>query len=669
MGAWRLAGLLLALAAGVLPLSWPLRLLALAALLLAATWLQRQRAQLLPLLLVMLLCFGWGVRGQPAPAAADPVRLLPAGRNAQPVATTVRVLEPLRPDARGQRCRAVVQLGSGRSEALFPSCPKLQPGWQLRLEGILRRPLPAPHPLLSGAAERLQRRGIWSQLQVQQWQVLAQRSAPLAQLRQRVATRLQAAAGENSGDLLAALVLGAAASPVPMALSQAFRAAGLSHALAASGFHLSVLLAAVLVLARPLPALLRWLLAAGAMAMFLLMAGPQPSVLRAVLMGAFAFAIQESGRRCRPLAVLLLTLLLMLLIRPAWLLDVGFQLSAAATAGLILSAGPLEQRCCAVLPRWAAVALAVPLAASLWTVPLQLLHFGALPLYAVPLNMLAAPLLMPLTLGAMLMALAALLMPVLLPVLAALLRPLAQLLVGVVQACASLPLAQLPLGRLAPLLALLLLLALLPWLVPPMRRWRRGGVVVLVVVVLLQWQQLWADQLLLVHAGSRQWLLARHHGRAALISRRGDGFSCARAAQLAAGTGVRHYDWVLLLDPLPPESPACWHKLSSALVAGQLGQPPLQPGQQLRSPGLVVQALPVRAQALLLQFGRHRWGLLPDPQAWWSWQRQQPDVLRSLDGLWLGFRPNPADQRSLEAWPVARRCVPPAGSSSGWCQV
>jgi competence protein ComEC len=54
-------------------------------------------------------------------------------------------------------------------------------------------------------------------------------------------------------------------------------------------------------------------------------------------------------------------------------------------------------------PRLAALlapALAVPLAASLWTLPLQLLHFGVVPLWAVPANVLATPLLTPLTLGA-----------------------------------------------------------------------------------------------------------------------------------------------------------------------------------------------------------------------------------------------------------------------------
>jgi hypothetical protein len=67
--------------------------------------------------------------------------------------------------------------------------------------------------------------------------------------------------------------------------------------------------------------------------MFLTLAGGQPSVVRAVLMGATVLLIRESDQRSRGAGVLLLTLILMLLIRPDWAHSVGFQLSAAATAG------------------------------------------------------------------------------------------------------------------------------------------------------------------------------------------------------------------------------------------------------------------------------------------------------------------------------------------------
>ena len=669
MAAVALAGLLLALSIGVLPLGWPVQLMLLALLLLsAALLLRRRRWLLLACLLLPLLC-GWGLLGQPHPGSADPVHRIPAAAIQQPVALSARLLEDPRLDASPQRCRALAAVPGGRSELQFSPCPQLRQGWQLQIEGVLRRLPPAPHPLLSGPAERLRRHGAWSVLQVQRWQLQRQPATPVADLRRHMAEALRRSGGEQAGGVLAALVLGSAVSPVPAELREAFRAAGLSHALAASGFHLSVLLGAVLVLARPLPAPLRWGLAAAALGSFLLLAGPQPSVVRAVLMGAVAFALQEGGRRSRPVAVLLLCLLVMLLLRPAWLLDVGFQLSAAATAGLILSARPLEQQLRRRWPGWVAAAIAVPVAASLWTIPLQLLHFGSLPLYAVPANLVVTPLLTPLTLGAMAMALAAVLCPPLQVLLGWLLVPLAQLLVWLVRQLAALPLAQCQLGRISPLLALGLALALLPWLLPQGRRWRLWGVGLLALVAGVQLQLLRADQLLLVHDGGRQWLVARHAGRAALISRRADGLSCSRASQLAQGLGIQRYDWALLLDPLPPEQPRCWAALTPTLLAGQNGSPALAQGQRLLSPGLAVEALADDSQALLLAAGRLRWGLLPDRQAWWSWRDQGDARRQRLDGLWLGFSPKPTERRALPPLAADRLWWPVAGSASGWRQA
>ena len=68
--------------------------------------------------------------------------------------------------------------------------------------------------------------------------------------RQQLAARLQASAGPRHGALLAALVMGRAMAPLPDAITSSFRSAGLSHALAASGFHLSVLLGVVLAITR-----------------------------------------------------------------------------------------------------------------------------------------------------------------------------------------------------------------------------------------------------------------------------------------------------------------------------------------------------------------------------------------------------------------------------------
>ena len=310
----------------------------------------------------------------------------------------------------------------GRTELQLPECPApLLQGWRVQATGVLRRPLPAVHPLLPGSAERLARQGSWSQLRAESIEVLQRPWTPLADLRRDVAQRLQQAVGPRRGGFLAALVLGSAQVQLPEDIRAAFRMAGLSHALAASGFHLSLLLGRVLMLARRWPPGLWLPLAATALLLFLCLAGAQPSVVRAVLMAAMALLIREAGHHSRPVGVLLLTLSGMLLLRPAWALSIGFQLSAAATAGLIFTAPRLERLVQAWLPdRWQglAAALSIPLAALLWTLPLQLLHFGAMPLYALPANLLVAPLLVPLTLLAMLSALLVLVgPPALLPLL------------------------------------------------------------------------------------------------------------------------------------------------------------------------------------------------------------------------------------------------------------
>ena len=75
---------------------------------------------------------------------------------------------------------------------------------------MLRRPLPAAHPLLPGSAERLASQGSWSQLRVESIEVLRRQWTPLVDLRRDFAQRLQQAVGPRRGGFLAALVLGSA---------------------------------------------------------------------------------------------------------------------------------------------------------------------------------------------------------------------------------------------------------------------------------------------------------------------------------------------------------------------------------------------------------------------------------------------------------------------------
>ena len=619
------------------------------------------------LLALLLLRVGWLAFTPLQPAAGDPVLQLQAA--AGPLELTLRGTLLSDPVPSGAGCRALLQLPVGRTALRFKQCPALQQGWRLQVQGRLRRPQVSPHPLLAAPAERLARQGSFSQLQVQDFEVLQRAPTPVADLRRRMAQALVQHAGPNNGSVLAALVLGSAVVPVPAELREAFRAAGLSHALAASGFHLSVLLGVVLPLGKRLPRLGRLTLAAAAMGLFVLLAGPQPSVLRAVLMGALALGVVECGYRGRPLGILAASALVLLLARPDWLLDVGFQLSVVATAALVVSARPLELGLRRWLPGWLAVATAVPLAASLYTLPLQLLHFGVVPLYAVPANLVVAPLLTPLTLGAMALACLAVILPPLLPLVTAPVAWLTNVLVAVVKLFAALPMAQWQLGRPAPGLVLLFTVALLALVWPALaRRWRLLGAALFALVVAVQFSLLSADQLLLVHQGRLDLLVARHQGRAVLVSSSGDGFSCSQASQLARGLGVQRYDWALLLDPLAPEQPHCWQGQAGLVLASADGSLPFQPGQRLASPGLSAAPVAIESRAIQLQLGRWRWLLLPDRQALWAWR--QPSVQRGrLDGVWLGFAPSARERRYLKELGAKRLWFSgtiPAGLPAAW---
>jgi competence protein ComEC len=298
------------------------------------------------------------------------------------------------------------------------------------------------------------------------------------------------------------------------------------------------------------------------------------------------------------------------------------------------------------------------------------------PIYAVPANLLAAPLLTPLTLGAMGVGLVALVLPAALPLLVPALAWVAGLLLQLARVVATLPVAQWQLGRPLPWLVLLLAMGLGAWLIPGVPRlWRRWAVLLLAGVTAVHLGLLWGDQLLLVHQRigdqGRDLLIARHQGRGALVVSRSDPSSCRQAGQLAAGLGLPGYDWILLLDPLASEVPDCWRALAGMVLASGDGRTPLLPGERLASAGLEARVISAESRAVVLTVGGHPWLLLPDPQALWSWR----DGARAgrPEGLWLGFQPRPGEETWLRQQGIGRVWLSGAAArgqrprlASGW---
>jgi competence protein ComEC len=119
--------------------------------------------------------------------------------------------------------------------------------------------------------------------------------------------------------------------------------------------------------------------------------GASPSVVRAALMAGAMMVARFGGSRAHAASALGLAAMVMLIVAPAVLWDVGFQLSALATAGLILFAGPIEGRL-AGWPAWLREPIALTLAAQLTTLPVVVGSFGRLSLVAPLANVAVVPL-------------------------------------------------------------------------------------------------------------------------------------------------------------------------------------------------------------------------------------------------------------------------------------
>jgi competence protein ComEC len=169
-----------------------------------------------------------------------------------------------------------------------------------------------------------------------------------------------------------------------------FRASGLSHLLVVSGENVAFVLVTIGPLLRRLTFRLRWTTAVVALVVFGTAVRWEPSVIRAVVMASVALSARVLGRRCGALRALCLAVGGALVLDPLIVHSVGFQLSVAATAGIVLFAEPVTQRMPG--PQWLRAAMGVGLAAHLGCAPLLVALFGVVPAAGLIVNLWAVPL-------------------------------------------------------------------------------------------------------------------------------------------------------------------------------------------------------------------------------------------------------------------------------------
>ena len=432
--------------------------------------LRSQRGYRLLFAVLVALCLGAGRlrAGLPPVGPGDVASFNDTGRS---VAIEGIVIQP--PDVRDQftllrlEARNLVAIESSTSHAVSglvlvdaPRTGEWAYGDRVQAVGQLQTP---PEWETFSYREYLARQGIHSLVRNASVRLLERNQAsPVLQavygFRARALDGLLTNFPDPEASLLAGILLGAEGSISPE-VREAFNRTGTSHIIAISGFNISLIAGAfVSVFGRWLGA--RWgaLVAGFAILAYTLMVGASASVVRAALMGGLSILALRLGRQTHGLASLGAAAFVMTVVNPLVLWDAGFQLSFAATLGLVLYGGRLQdwarhrlekltsKKRAARLTGPASEFLLFTLAAQLTTLPLTIYYFQRVSLASLVANPAILPAQPPIMVLGGLSAIAGAIWPPLGRPLAWLAWPFAAYTVRVVELFAALPAAAISLG-------------------------------------------------------------------------------------------------------------------------------------------------------------------------------------------------------------------------------
>ena len=223
-----------------------------------------------------------------------------------------------------------------------------------------------------------------------------------------------AGAGPDARALVPALVVGDD-QQMSTRVTEDFRTCGLTHLAAVSGTNLTLVVGFLVIVARWVGVRARGLVITGGLGVlgFVLLARPEPSVLRAAAMGSVALLGMGSLGRDRGARALGVAVFVLLLLDPWLALSLGFVLSSLATAGILFLGPPFRDAMSQWMPRWTAEAMAVPFAAQLACTPVIAAISAQVSLVAVVANLLVAPAVAPATVLGLLGGLVGLVLPAL----------------------------------------------------------------------------------------------------------------------------------------------------------------------------------------------------------------------------------------------------------------
>jgi competence protein ComEC len=289
----------------------------------------------------------------------------------------------------------------------------------------------------------------------------------------------------DSSGLVAGLAIGDV-SRISPELQQEMKLVSLTHLTAVSGANCAIVLAMFYFVVRRLGGG-RWVrlgVGLGALCGYVLLVGAQPSVLRAAVMAGAVLIGISLGRKSTPMNALALSVIVLLVADPWLAVDFGFALSVAATMGLLVLTEPialkLEQR----IPKPIAIAVGVAIAAQIFCLPILLQLQSGLATYSLPANIIASPLVAPVTILGIVACLLAWVLPGLAGALTYFASCFTWLITQIVHGFANANNTTLswPVGSLGTALAILVVLGFALWLKSEPTKLRNLGIVILMVI-------------------------------------------------------------------------------------------------------------------------------------------------------------------------------------------
>lgn len=234
-------------------------------------------------------------------------------------------------------------------------------------------------------------------VQTSSLEMLPQQSSWLDELRQNFASRARAIT-PDTGALVAGLAIGDDSALSSQMLTR-MKTLSLTHLTAVSGANCAIVIGGVFLLLKRVGSrrFVTLTLSLLALVLYVAVVGFEPSVIRAAVMASVVLLCAFAGRRMPPTVALSWAVILVLTIWPSMVTSLGFWLSVVATAAILLIAPTLYKRLSTRMPAGFALGLAVVISAQLWCLPMLVNLSGGLPTYSVLANLLAEPLVAPIT--------------------------------------------------------------------------------------------------------------------------------------------------------------------------------------------------------------------------------------------------------------------------------